>query len=1074
MKRKVSSHGKATSSKTQRLGSSIAQRTKTKVDQLLARVLSQHPSFTGGASVAVIDSSAGETRVIPSAVGFASRENKVKLTTDTWLEHCSLSKTLAAAFAIEFFGKRGIPLSAKVAPLLSEHGSPLSLRDNGEGWADRVRIRHLMNHTALGMHYVKGTPLGQPVPSCLDVLYSGAAEVVSKAPGTAFAYSGGGFLVLQHLLELISGQGVVELFQPWLTTVTSGAREEGPLGFSFCQHAEELSSKPTVAVGYRDDHTPVEATRLMFPALCAGGLGTPSSLAHFLCKLARAYHGESDPGEHAIKPEQARSMLEHTQDLGAFAFMQAEVGLGVFVARAGENRFMLHQAANDGFRGLYLVCFDGPAYREKEGPSGVVLLSNGDDAAVPLNCQILTHLLRDVLCYSGFDWSRVKTFDSEGVAQEQVVNLALKETVLLAMVHPLREGRRGDSTVVARPLEREAFKAFGEAVMTPSCSSTNGECVNQGTAAKHPWLANIVNGRLEKHYHTKGEGAVANVSVFSCQPRSLSCENGLSTFTLSVMERHPYSSQLFVPMGCGTGSYIVLVAEGKGAVPDLSTLRAFRASGGQAINYKPGVWHSPMVVVGEPMRFVCLTHEDGSPEDCEVVELAYPVTTVLPCTPPATEAHTSTMTTTTTPEKKEEKEEEGARMMVAPMAPMDLASAHTAKEPPQWSELTNVVCGGIGGHVLFASDDWFAAAECLLSSAPPIFIPGKFTHWGKLMDGWESRRKRVAGHDYAIIALAKPSMIYGFEVDSAFFTGNQAPRISIQAASLASDDPRLSALRATRPAADGGFAADTDALAAVQPLKSEEWTELVPQTNLRPGYEDLRHHFFDVVEGARAAAAGRGWTHLRFNIFPDGGVARLRARGVVLLDSNEGKGKGDEIMDLAAALNGGVAIGASNAHYGRASNLIAPGRAKNMGEGWETARNPNRPAVLEMEPGSNPPMLKMPPEHVDWAILRLRGRGVIQKLEIDTNHFKGNCPESCLVEGAVIYACADGDLAREKTVCCSTETTWMPLLPRTRLTPHNRQYFELSSDLVQPTHLRIKIYPDGGVSRLRAFGRLAE
>jgi allantoicase len=393
----------------------------------------------------------------------------------------------------------------------------------------------------------------------------------------------------------------------------------------------------------------------------------------------------------------------------------------------------------------------------------------------------------------------------------------------------------------------------------------------------------------------------------------------------------------------------------------------------------------------------------------------------------------------------------------------------------------------------------------MLSDEPPVFIPGKFTAWGKWMDGWETRRKRQAGHDWCerdsfalslcltsspfspllpsspsrcVLKLARPAHLLGFELDTAFFTGNQTPVFSVQAACLSEVDPlcsQLQALRAQHLAfnAGGGFAASAEELKLVEGLDSGSWTELVPRRRLRPGYEQTRLHSFEVPRDLRAPSAGAGWTHLRVNMYPDGGIARLRARGVVCLEPDRlvasdvawGKASTACLLDLAAALHGGVALGASNAHYGRCSNLSAPGRARNMGEGWETARNPNRPQVLEVDAQGN---IVMPPEHVDWAVLRLGCPGTVTRLEIDTNHFKGNCPESCLVEGGLFEMPEDVDLAVEMKAVAGEQAAWGVLLPRTRLVPHSRHFFEVPA--FRASHVRIKIYPDGGISRLRVYG----
>eukprot|EP00949_MAST-11_sp_MAST-11-sp1_P004802 g4802.t1 len=408
-------------------------------------------------------------------------------------------------------------------------------------------------------------------------------------------------------------------------------------------------------------------------------------------------------------------------------------------------------------------------------------------------------------------------------------------------------------------------------------------------------------------------------------------------------------------------------------------------------------------------------------------------------------------------------------MNIAPSTPN---ADGNATRKPFWAELTDVACSDSGSKVLFATDDWFSNAEHMLSAEPPVFIPGKFTSYGKWMDGWESRRKRIAGHDWCIIRLAfGGAKIRGFMVDTGFFTGNQAPRISIQGACLrgaaaSEKDLELVKLRDSKGVeAGGGFAATREAFDVEERLfGSQRWETLLDQVELNPGYEDSRYHHFD------ALGTSSTWTHIRVNIFPDGGVARLRVHGEVVPEADHGSA----VLDVAAAENGGVTLGASNAHYGRVSNLIAPGRAKNMGEGWESARNPKRPAILEVETGGKG-ILKLPASMADWAIIRLCTASDVSLIEVDTNHFKGNCPESCVIEGATIDS-RETSPESELTYCTSASghVKWRPLLPRTSLRPHARQYFSVAEgQLVNfrgVTHVRLTIYPDGGVSRLRIHG----
>ncbi len=267
------------------------------------------------------------------------------------------------------------------------------------------------------------------------------------------------------------------------------------------------------------------------------------------------------------------------------------------------------------------------------------------------------------------------------------------------------------------------------------------------------------------------------------------------------------------------------------------------------------------------------------------------------------------------------------------------------------------------------------------------------------MDGWESRRRRTPGHDYCIIRLGVPGIIHGVDIDTSHFTGNFPPQASIDACVSDDDVP------------------DTD------------WTGIVPRTDLAGD----RHHFIAVNDGSR-------WTHLRLNIYPDGGIARLRIYGEVRADLETGG-----VIDLFALKNGGRALAASDEHYGSRHNLNLPGRGVNMGDGWETARRRG--------PGN------------DWVIAALGKPGVIERVEVDTAHFKGNYPDRVSVEAALFDS---HDEARPGS------DRWQTLLPESKLAMDKQHYFETELRDVGPvSHVRMSIYPDGGVSRLRIFGRVA-
>ena len=325
--------------------------------------------------------------------------------------------------------------------------------------------------------------------------------------------------------------------------------------------------------------------------------------------------------------------------------------------------------------------------------------------------------------------------------------------------------------------------------------------------------------------------------------------------------------------------------------------------------------------------------------------------------------------------------------------------------------MADLASARVGGRALATSDDFFAPMSALIKAGPPVFIPGKYTSRGKWMDGWESRRRRTPGHDWCVVALGMRGVIHGVNVDTSFYTGNYPAECSIDALD-----------------AKGAVTAKTSAAAG------EPWINILPPTALKGDQINLI-----AIDNAQP------WTHVRLNIFPDGGVARLRVHGVAAIDWTR-IARAKRTIDLASILNGALVLGANDVHYGAPSNMIMPGRAKDMSDGWETRR-------------------RRGPGH-DWSIIRLGAPGLLRKIEIDTNHFKGNYPgsasiDACLQPGA--------DLAQAE------RASWTTLLPQTPLRPHRRHFFAKELLKTGPvSHLRLNIYPDGGISRLRVHGTVAQ
>ncbi len=328
-----------------------------------------------------------------------------------------------------------------------------------------------------------------------------------------------------------------------------------------------------------------------------------------------------------------------------------------------------------------------------------------------------------------------------------------------------------------------------------------------------------------------------------------------------------------------------------------------------------------------------------------------------------------------------------------------------------FTELTDLANEQVGGKALACSDDFFAPKERLLQAAAPVWIEGRYDDHGKWMDGWESRRKRVPGHDWCLVQLGVPGVIRGAVIDTAWFTGNYPEYASLEAASCP----------------DGNWEKAT-------------WTEILPKSALAGSAKNL----FPIM-------SGETWTHLRLNSYPDGGIARLRVHGEVRPDWKKLKTQG--LIDIAAIQNGGRAITANDVHYGNPESLTYPNRARVMGEGWETRRRRG--------PGN------------DWAILKLATKGKIQKVEVDTHHYKGNYPDTCSIEVATV---PDGADLLPCDFRDNHDIVWKTLLPKTKLQPDHRHDFEkeLSSEGkgTAVNLLRLQIYPDGGVSRLRVWAEV--
>jgi len=299
----------------------------------------------------------------------------------------------------------------------------------------------------------------------------------------------------------------------------------------------------------------------------------------------------------------------------------------------------------------------------------------------------------------------------------------------------------------------------------------------------------------------------------------------------------------------------------------------------------------------------------------------------------------------------------------------------------------------LAGSVVHANDDLFAERENLIKPGPAVFSAEDFGHKGKVYDGWETRRRRTDGHDYAIVRLGVPGVVHGVVVDTAWFKGNYPPYASVEATSV-------------------------EGAPSVAELSDAVWETLVPKATIKGDSENP----FEVGDPRR-------WTHVRLSIYPDGGVARFRVHGEPIPDPRFLDGT----IDLAAAENGGDVVDCSNMFYSSPAQILQPGRARIMGDGWENARR--------RDDGN------------DYVTVRLAGRGTVRRVEIDTSYFIGNAPGWASLRGTA-------DL-----------NNWFDIVPKTRLQPDTRHFFHSASS-EEATHVRLDVYPDGGLARLRVHGEL--
>ena len=319
--------------------------------------------------------------------------------------------------------------------------------------------------------------------------------------------------------------------------------------------------------------------------------------------------------------------------------------------------------------------------------------------------------------------------------------------------------------------------------------------------------------------------------------------------------------------------------------------------------------------------------------------------------------------------------------------------------------MTNLADPRIGSKVVFKTDDFFASAKRIINNQTPVFKEGVFDNHGKWMDGWETRRRRTKGFDYLIIKLGKPGKIRSIDIDTAYFSGNQPTQASLEACFSKKNNPN----------------------------NKSNWIQILNKKKIGPN----KNHNFKIKNQSI-------FTHVKLNIYPDGGIARLRIFGEMVLKKYNFKNK---IINLTSMVNGASIVGCNNEHFGKSENILAPGKGKNMGDGWETRRSRGK--------------------NHDWLIIKCGCTGSIKKIEIDTHHFKGNYPDSCSIQAAYISK----KISNSKIVQKSQK--WNFVLNKTKLKANKKHIFKnniISKNKIN--FIKINIFPDGGISRIRTFGNI--
>jgi malate synthase len=641
--------------------------------------------------------------------------NLGKCDDQTHFQIASLSKTLASYLALDYFSKHKIPLTTKVNQLLASARSSYRIPQG-----DDVEILHLMNHTALNLHYVNGVPIGDVMPPITDFLkgnskygYESVAVKASKV-GLTFNYSGGGFLVLEHLLEALSGVDAKTLMQQFLKANSIDQLEFNQMNRSI-KHAN----------GFDDAGDMISGGRKMFPAFAAGASGTANAVAQFLKNLEFAYHDIN--GSKAITHEVACSLFE-SYDFGSKEFMGAKMGAGVFVVEAEDNSFALHQGANDGFRAIFLHCYSGP-----DRGKGIVIFSNSELRGVLFNAAVVQLILSE-LNISGIDTLKFnKDFNPKNISAEKIVNLGYKKLIFDAFKSRLPEeiiqkgkldplakynliiGAKILSVTNERFARAENLISPHEPIFDPTLFGKEGKIMDSWETPRHnqnsadtltlkltkPSSINYI--KLSTKYHFGNHAPKVSINY-------LKHEKWLKLLPMVTMEGHSeFSIKLKTTITDVQDVQIKILPDG-----GLSRVSFFEVL--------PAETESEFKVLDIAKPVVCL---DKIPQTQKPMNIAFNLS-------------------------QNQKE------------------LHISKL--KMGDEFNAASAYFGAKILSASNEHYSPASTMLSPYGPIHM----------FDGLESARSRTIGHfDQVIIQLSHAAKIHRYEFDFTYFVNNNPREISL-------------------------------------------------------------------------------------------------------------------------------------------------------------------------------------------------------------------------------------------------------------------------------------------------------